>query len=201
MTDRHLAPCEASSVPEPRRAWVWPLPSIDGRSPAELEARLPRPGVDLAYARRHDLDMRATYRAGTRNGTKTHFMPDGVPALSSHDGFTAYAGKHGDGYAVIVDHENGWATYYTQLERMFATPTSEHTGRAERVKAGDVVGHVGSPGGDELKCLHFELWALGDNHRYRAVDPRRIMQGWNIVPWDERMKATQDARLMQVGGR
>ena len=146
---------------------VWPLPSLDGRSPVIIPATSKTPGVDIAYE---------------------HATPGPMPALAVADGVIAYAGKQLYGYAMVIDHDNGWSTYYAHLEHMFAMPTRPR-GRTERVRAGDVLGHIGAATPGETRCLHFELWRLGSDFHFEAIDPRRYMSSWLVVPWDEQQVA------------
>ena len=172
-------------------AAVWPLPNVNGRAPAIVAVAPARTGIDLAYAREHDLDLLAKFRPGTSNGTATHFMPNAMPTFSVSSGVVAYAGKLPCGYTVLVDHENGWATYYGNLEHMFVMPTSKRLGRAERANSGDVLGHVGASEPDALKCLRFELWRLGEDRHYVQVDPTEHMKHWLVLPWtDDRLTPT-----------
>ena len=96
---------------------------------------------------------------------------------------------------MVVDHRNGWATYYTNLEFMFATPTDREPRRAPaRVKAGDVLGYVGAPTPGAFKCLHFELWKRDEESHFVAVDPIEEMSSWLVLPWtDERLTPVERA--------
>lgn len=183
-----------------RSAPVWPLPSLNGRSPVVVERRSKLPGIDLAYARASGDELLATYPIGA-NGSMTHFMPSSMPAFAVGDGFIAYAGKQAHGHAIILHHDNGWASYYVGLEHMFAMPTSMRVrARAERVKAGDVLGYVGSAQPGAMKALHFELWKLGGENHFEPVgDTLRYMQDWLLLPWlDERLTPSETPVVTQV---
>jgi hypothetical protein len=172
---------------------VWPLPSLNGREPVVVERNAKMPGIDVAYARAFPTELLAKYPIGT-NGSPTHFMPSSMPAYAVGDGFIAYAGKQAHGYALLVNHNNGWATYYAGLEHMFARPTSNRSrARAERVKAGDVLGYVGNVQPGEMKALHFELWKLDEEGHFEPVgDTLRYMREWLVLPWiDERLTPTE----------
>lgn len=130
---------------------VAPLPALNGCAPIAVPSRCKSSGIDLAYE---------------------HEMPAFVPAFAVSNGVIAYAGKEPQGgYAMIVDHGNGWATYYANLEHMFARSTSTWArARAERVKAGDVLGYVGAPSSGAPRSLHFQLWKRADEDRFEPVD-------------------------------
>lgn len=172
---------------------VWPLPSLNGRSPVVCASRSKLPGVDLAYARAHEGELIEQFPLGT-HGSTTHFMPSSTPAFCVADGVIQYASKQAFGHAVIVNHNNGWATYYTGLEHMFARATvvrSRHS--PERVKAGDVLGYVGSTHRDDMKALHFELWKLDEEHHYEPVgDTLHYLRNCVVLPWsDTRVTSTE----------
>jgi hypothetical protein len=158
---------------------VRPLPELNGRAPIQLDS-WKRGGIDLAYARRSETDLIATYPAGSTTGTTTHFMPPSIPAFCVIDGEVTYAGEMAHSHAIIVDHGNGWATYYANLEHMFVTPT-RRARKATYVKSGDALGFVGAaqPGG--FKCLHFELWK-SENNLFVDRDPTKYMPDWRLVP-------------------
>ena len=145
---------------------VWPLPQIETVAPTIVGAAASRTTVDVGYVHQCAL-------------------PRVVPALAVNDGIIAYAGKQHHGHAVLVDHENGWATYYANLEHVFTQPTSQRRGRAERVKTGDVLGYVGAPAPGKPRCLWFELWRLGDDRHYTQVDPSEHMKSWLVLPWTD----------------
>ena len=165
---------------------VWPLPMLNGRAPVVLTANPKSPGIELAYQRGTLFELLTAYPAGTPNGTTRHFMPNMMPAFAVRDGVITYAGKISYAYTVVVDHLNGWATYYSNLDFIFATPSSDKKlRRAEaRVKAGDVLGYVGAAAPDAFKCLHFQLWKRDDNH-FAPVDATPEMAQWSYVPWTD----------------
>ena len=149
-----------------RSVAVWPLPQLETLTPAIVDVASSRTAVDVGY------------------GSEC-VLPRFLPALSVNDGIIAYAGKQLHGFTVLVDHENGWATYYANLEHMFAQATGQRRGRAERVKSGDVLGYVGSPAAGQQKCLRFELWKRGDDRHYTQVDPSEHMKSWLVLPWTD----------------
>jgi murein DD-endopeptidase MepM/ murein hydrolase activator NlpD len=107
-------------------------------------------------------------------------MPSSIPAFCVSDGEVTYAGEMGQSHAVIVDHGNGWATYYANLEHLFVTPT-RRARKATYVKSGDALGFVGAlePGG--FKRLHFELWKSEKNY-FVDRDPTKYLPDWRLLP-------------------
>ncbi len=182
------------SVPSRPRASlpVLPLPAMHGRVPVIINAgHYDVVGVELAYPRDGVADLITTYPLNSPNGTATHFMPERVPAFAVRDGSITFAAKEGNGHALLVDHGNGWATYYDNLEHMFARPTDKRARRRlDRVKAGDILGYVGAPWPGGFKRLRFELWALDEDGELSAVDPRGEMTRWRVMPWDDTRIAT-----------
>jgi hypothetical protein len=171
---------------EPRNPPVKPLADLNGRAPVALPPiGAKERGIDLAYQRNDSTDLMRTYPPGSPNGTSTHFMPTSMPAFCVGDGVVRYAGRVAHGYSIVVDHRNGWATYFGSLEHVFV-PTDRDTRRPEtRVKAGDVLGYVGSlqPGG--FKCLHFELWRRDAARLFIPIDPTKFMNDWRAVAWNQ----------------
>jgi murein DD-endopeptidase MepM/ murein hydrolase activator NlpD len=87
--------------------------------------------------------------------------PVGTPVAAAYDGEIVYQGDGaGYGNVVRIQHEGGRETRYAHLSK-FAT-----AGAGTRVKAGDVIGYVGTTGLSTGPHLHFELYQAG-----AAVDP------------------------------
>ncbi|MFT4151156.1 MAG: M23 family metallopeptidase [Paracoccaceae bacterium] len=88
--------------------------------------------------------------------------PVGTPVLAAFDGTIRSAGD-GEGYGnlVVIDHPNGLQSRYAHLSRF-----SEIAKAGARVKAGDVIGFVGTTGLSTGPHLHFEVYQGGE-----AIDP------------------------------
>ncbi|MGH1330359.1 MAG: peptidoglycan DD-metalloendopeptidase family protein [Paracoccaceae bacterium] len=88
--------------------------------------------------------------------------PTGTPVYAAFDGRVAHAGD-GKGYGnlVIIDHSGGRQTRYAHLNKF--APLGK-TGA--QVRAGDLVGYVGTTGRSTGPHLHFEMRLGG-----RPVDP------------------------------
>ena len=81
--------------------------------------------------------------------------PAGTPIKAPADGRVVRAGRNGAyGNYIRIDHGGGYQTAYGHLQRIAA---SEGT----RVRAGQVIGYVGSTGRSTGPHLHYELWVNG----------------------------------------
>lgn len=95
----------------------------------------------LGYTRMHaGIDFGASY---------------GSPIFAVSDGFVSYAGRHGGhGNYVRLEHGGGMASGYAHMSQIAAAPGS-------RVRAGQVIGYVGSSGLSTGPHLHFEVYQNG----------------------------------------
>ena len=92
--------------------------------------------------------------------------PWGTPFYAAGDGIVIHAGPlSGYGNAIMIQHGNGDVTVYGHEEKVLVTV-------GERVKAGQLIGLVGSLGQSTGPHLHFEVRVGGENGE--KVDP---------VPW------------------
>lgn len=85
----------------------------------------------------------------------------GTEILASQDGFVVYAGNElaGFGNLILIRHADNWVTGYAHADQMLV-------GKDEFVRAGQVIGTVGTTGAVNEPQLHFEI-RKGTN----AVDP------------------------------
>ncbi|NDJ36673.1 MAG: M23 family metallopeptidase [Chloroflexi bacterium] len=76
----------------------------------------------------------------------------GTPIYASDTGVVVFAGYHRDGYGelIIVDHGEGWTTYYGHLATRFV-------GCGEQVQQGQLIGEMGLSGNATGIHLHFEI--------------------------------------------
>lgn len=89
--------------------------------------------------------------------------PYGAPILAAVDGVVAFAGRSGGyGNFVKLAHPAGLASGYGHMSRIVVRP-------GQRVRRGQVIGHVGSTGISTGPHLHWEVWKNG-----RPVNPRSI---------------------------
>jgi len=88
--------------------------------------------------------------------------PTGTPIYAAFDGEIAFAGDgKGYGNVVRIAHDGGRETRYAHMSRFGAGVAV-----GKPVKAGDVIGYVGTTGLSTGPHLHFELYRAG-----QAIDP------------------------------
>jgi len=86
--------------------------------------------------------------------------PAGTPVVAALDGEVGYAGWNGGyGNVIYIIHNGGYETRYAHLSSIAVK-------QRQIVKAGDVIGYVGSTGKSTGPHLHFEVRVGG-----RAVNP------------------------------
>ncbi|HHV95288.1 MAG TPA: peptidoglycan DD-metalloendopeptidase family protein [Clostridiaceae bacterium] len=75
----------------------------------------------------------------------------GTPIKAADSGLVTFAGWKGSyGNLIIIDHENGYVTYYTHCNTI-------NVKKGQRVARGDTIGTVGSTGNATGPHLHFEV--------------------------------------------
>lgn len=88
--------------------------------------------------------------------------PVGTPVMAAFDGEISFQGDGGSyGNLVKITHANGRETRYAHMQK-FAIAS----GIGTKVKAGDVIGYIGTTGLSTGPHLHFELYENGE-----AIDP------------------------------
>jgi murein DD-endopeptidase MepM/ murein hydrolase activator NlpD len=92
--------------------------------------------------------------------------PTGSAAVAADGGFITFAGwtDVGYGYLVVVDHANGFATYYAHLSNIYVF-------EGQAVERGQVIGAVGSTGWSTGPHLHLEVRYYGAQQNPRAYLP------------------------------
>jgi len=82
--------------------------------------------------------------------------PTGSAVMAADGGFIGFAGwtDVGYGYLIVVDHANGFATYYAHLSNIYVF-------EGQAVERGQVIGAVGSTGWSTGPHLHFEVRYYG----------------------------------------
>jgi murein DD-endopeptidase MepM/ murein hydrolase activator NlpD len=78
--------------------------------------------------------------------------PLGTPVTASDSGVVIFSGWNDYGYGILVvlDHGNGWTTYYAHL-------SSTAVGCGQYVSRGGLVGQIGSTGRSSGPHVHFEM--------------------------------------------
>ena len=161
---------------------VWPLAALNGREPVVLDtAGSKQRGIELAYPRVGANDASANCPIGTPNGTATHILPAMTPAMAVDDGVITYAGRLGHGFGIVVDHGDGWASHYANLEALVAIRTDLNRPREQHVRGGDAIGYIGAPSPGAFKRLYFELWQSDHLRHFVPVDPRVHFADWKLL--------------------
>ena len=105
--------------------------------------------------------------------------PSGTPAHVTADGVVLFADRSGGyGRLVIVDHGNGFETYYAHLSRFDVVPGQE-------IRQGELVGAVGASGRVTAPHLHYEV-----RLRKAPVNPYRY-----LAPTTTAQRAKADFRF------
>jgi len=84
-------------------------------------------------------------------------QPSGNPVYASDNGTVVYAGWNTWGYGnlIVLDHGNGWQTWYAHLSQIYV-------GCGQQLYQGAVIGAIGSTGRSTGPHLHFETRLNGD---------------------------------------
>ena len=92
--------------------------------------------------------------------------PTGSALMAADGGFVSFAGwtDVGYGYLVVIDHANGFATYYAHMSNIYVF-------EGQAVDRGQVIGAVGSTGWSTGPHLHFEVRHYSVQQNPRAYLP------------------------------
>lgn len=92
----------------------------------------------------------------------------GKPIVAFMDGEVVYSqwNRGGYGYLVVIKHENNIKTYYAHLQKQGIRV-------GQKVKAGQVIGYMGSTGNSTGVHLHFEI-----RINEEPVNPRPYLKEW-----------------------
>ncbi|MGC9398953.1 MAG: peptidoglycan DD-metalloendopeptidase family protein [Anaerolineae bacterium] len=77
---------------------------------------------------------------------------EGTAVVASDGGYVSFAGwtDVGYGYLVVIDHANGYQTYYAHLDKFYVA-------EGEPVEAGQIIATMGNTGNSTGPHLHFEI--------------------------------------------
>jgi murein DD-endopeptidase MepM/ murein hydrolase activator NlpD len=101
---------------------------------------------------------------GARHNGVDISAPIGTPALATADGIVVFADRDGGyGRLVVVDHGNGYETYYAHLSRFDVMAGQE-------IRQGQPIGEVGASGRVTAPHLHYEVRV-----RKAPVNPYRFL--------------------------
>jgi murein DD-endopeptidase MepM/ murein hydrolase activator NlpD len=89
--------------------------------------------------------------------------PTGSAVVATDGGYVSFVGwtDIGYGYLIIVDHANGYSSYYAHLSLMYVM-------LGQQVERGQVIGAVGSTGNSTGPHLHLEI-------RYNGVEQNPLV--------------------------
>ncbi len=88
----------------------------------------------------------------------------GTPAQATADGIVVFADREGGyGRLVVLDHGNGYETYYAHLSKFYVITGQE-------IRQGEPVGEVGASGRVTAPHLHYEVRV-----RRAPVNPYRFL--------------------------
>ncbi|MDO5067347.1 MAG: M23 family metallopeptidase [Propionibacteriaceae bacterium] len=164
---------------------------------AAAEAALKKKGVDTSKISKEDLSAASasggasplkagTYRLGPYYGkhgiwaryhTGQDFTADsGTPIYAAASGIVISPTSGGwAGINVVISHADGGSTLYAHMSRSLVKP-------GQSVKAGDMIGYVGSTGRVTGPHLHFEYYPKGTTPGkvYDAKDPMAYLRSLGV---------------------
>lgn len=174
----------AIAVPEPKPVQDLepvPVPDLPADVPAKTEEPVepvaptapliePASAADLPPIGERDFgwpvrgEIISTFGAGdtaTANDGINIRTSRGTEILAAQDGFVVYAGNElaGFGNLILIRHADNWVTGYAHADQMLV-------GKDQFVRAGEVIGTVGTTGAVKEPQLHFEV-----RKGTEAVDP------------------------------
>lgn len=161
-TTRILFEPERAASSAAVKAWLWPLPRLDGVAPCIVP-----PGES----------MRADGLVGLGYSDRTS-SSELVPVFAPQDGAITYATRSQHGGTVCLDHPGGWSTVLGGLETVLAASTDRFSRRRKsRVRAGDVLGYL-----RKTLSVSFGLsrWEHGE---WATIDPAACCHAWTVQPW------------------
>lgn len=142
---------------DPKR-WFWPLPAYEDVQPRIVgRSNDSRLAVDIGYG---DALPR------------THL----VPVYAVQDGVIQLARKTDSGFALVVEHQREWSTYYSHLARMSCSPTWDESRPKVRVCAGSLLGFTNANA-----PIRFELWKWTDDAGFVATAPEAQLVRWTVL--------------------
>ncbi len=88
----------------------------------------------------------------------------GAPVVATAAGVVTLSEYYGGyGYAVRIEHQDGWSTLYGHCSSLVASP-------GQRVKKGELIAYVGSTGYSTGPHVHYEVCRYGQN-----IDPETTL--------------------------
>lgn len=156
--------------------------SVVASQPRSMGAPVAGPITSRFGMRRHPILGFVRMHSGVDFGARY-----GTPIFAVADGRASYAGRHGGhGNYVRIEHGGGHATGYSHMSRIAVSPGS-------LVRAGQVLGYVGSSGLSTGPHLHFEAYQDG-----RKVNPMGLRFAAARPPVDNRELGAFQQRLASI---
>ena len=153
-----------------------PAQSVLPQSPVDGEVTLPFGEQNKLLGKDRKVHEGVDIKA--RRGADVKAAGDGkVVAATSR-----YQGKRSWGKVIVIDHGHGLVTRYAHLDSL-------NVKKGDRVKAGDVIGGVGSTGVSSGPHLHFEVIQDGEH-----IDPAPVVAAPKPMPAPAPVTAVREAR-------
>ena len=122
--------------------------------------------------------------------------PTGTPIMAPADGVVSFAGvKGGYGNAIMLNHRKGMETLYGHMSAFVSGVSA-----GKSVKAGDVIGFVGSTGRSTGPHLHYEVRINGQIVDPSTVAlPARTLNNTELAAFNGRVKSA-DQKIAAIRG-
>ena len=122
--------------------------------------------------------------------------PTGTPIMAPADGVVSFAGvKGGYGNAIMLNHRKGMETLYGHMSAFVSGVSA-----GKSVKAGDVIGFVGSTGRSTGPHLHYEVRINGQIVDPSTVAlPARTLNNTELAAFKGRVKSA-DQKIAAIRG-
>lgn len=119
----------------------------DNSIPTILPIKLGQFSIESGFGKRRDpfsgqMEFHRGLDFAAKRGTPVYATADGIIVLSKWNG--------GYGKSIKIDHQNGYKTMYGHLSKRLVRKNM-------KVKAGDIIGKVGSTGNSTGNHLHYEV--------------------------------------------
>jgi len=152
-----LAARDAHGLPQATRVALLELPGTDA---FVYPVMGPRISSDYG-SRRHPIKRFSHHHNGIDLAA-----PKGSPIRVIAEGQVVYADPYaGYGKLIVVRHKNGLTSHYGHCSKIDVQP-------GQQVRAGDIIGTVGSTGISTGPHLHFEIRKSG-----KPLDPEKVLPG------------------------
>ena len=160
-----IAAASALAVAQAALAVAPPPPqNILPQSPVDGEVTMPYGAQSKLLGKERKIHEGIDIKA--RRGADVKAAGDGKVVAATN----RYQGKRSWGNVIVIDHGHGLVTRYAHLDSL-------NVRKGDRVKAGDVIGGVGSTGKSTGPHLHFEVIQDGEH-----IDPSPVIAAPKPMP-------------------